>query len=44
MGFPPELWFEEGADLDQGARVGELADDRQSLSERLEVHFEAIKN
>ena len=34
MGFPPERWFEEGAQLDQGARVAELPDDGQSLSER----------
>jgi transcriptional regulator with XRE-family HTH domain len=44
MGFPPELWFKEGVELDQGARVGEPPDDRQSLSERLEILFEAIKN
>jgi transcriptional regulator with XRE-family HTH domain len=43
MGFPPELWFEEGAELDQRARVIELPDDRQSLSERLNCLFEAIK-
>ncbi len=43
MGFPPELWFEEGVQLDQAARV-ELPDDRQSLSERLNRLVEAIKN
>jgi hypothetical protein len=43
IGFPPELWFEEGVRLDQAARV-EPPDDRQSLSERLEILFEAIKN
>jgi hypothetical protein len=43
MGFPPKLWFEEGAELDQAAKV-ELTDDRQSLSERVNRLFEAIKN
>ena len=44
MGFPPERWFEVGAELDQGARVVELPDDYQNLSERLNYLFEAIKN
>ena len=44
MGFPPERWFEEGVELDQGARVVELPDDGQSLSDRLNRIFEAIKN
>ncbi len=32
MGFPPELWFEEGTEIDQRVRVVELPDDRQNLS------------
>jgi transcriptional regulator with XRE-family HTH domain len=43
MGFPPELWFEEGAELDQRVPV-ELPDDHQSLSDRLNRLFEEIKN
>jgi hypothetical protein len=44
MGFPPERWFEEGAEFDQGGRAVELPDDRQNLSDRLNRLFEAIKN
>jgi transcriptional regulator with XRE-family HTH domain len=44
MGFPPELWFEEGTEIDQRVRVVELPDDRQNLSDRLNRLFATIKN
>ncbi len=43
MGFPPELWFEEGGELAVMARV-ERADDRSNLAERVERLFETVSN
>lgn len=43
MGFPPELWFEEGGELAEAGRF-ERPDDRTSLAERVERLFETVKN
>ena len=43
MGFPPELWFEEGGELNEETRV-ERADEGSSLSRRVEHLFETAGN
>lgn len=43
MGFPPELWFEEGGEYAEAGRFESL-DDRSSLAERVDHLFASVKN
>ena len=42
MGFPPELWFQEGVEF--GAGTPKLDGDRGSISQRMNRIFETIEN